>query len=339
MDDLQELLQRLGDEPGAIPFSRLHVLSDLTGERLAMFQGLWETLPLTRRRWLVHALVDLAEASFQVNFDAIFRCGLVDPDAEVRAVSIDGLWECEETTLIGPLLSMLRSDPSYHVRASAASALGRYILAGELEKVEAPVQMRILTELLTAIHLSGESVDVRRRALESASYACSPDITDALELAYYDEDEKMRLSAIVGMGRSCDERWKAIVLEEMESESPAMRYEAVWASGELMLREAVPLLARLIDDPDRQVCNATIWALGQIGGSQAKQILLNAYEDADQDLEDALDEALAELALSSGELEFPLYEFDGGEDDFVDDDLYVLWPTEDEDEDEDEDDF
>jgi HEAT repeat protein len=244
------------------------------------------------------------------------------------------LWENEDLDLIGPFLTMLRIDPSPHVRAAAASGLGRFVLAGELEKLAEPIQARIMTELLTVSLLAGESLEVRRRAIESASYACTPEVHDMLEMAYYDDNEKMRISAVVGMGRSCDQTWTSIILEELESESPAMRYEAAWASGELALRQAVPVLTRLIHDPDRQVSNATIWALGQIGGPLAKQTLINAYDDADEDTEAALDEALAELALAEGDIDLPLYDFsDEDEVDLLDDEFVALWADDEDDED------
>jgi hypothetical protein len=330
-DNLHELIEQLGDLKQAIPYSRLYPLSDLSRRRAAEFRAAWETLATEKRRKIIRSLAQFAEATFEVNFDVIFRIGLEDPDQEVRATAIDGLWEDEDPDLIGPFLVMMRQDPSPRVRAAAASGLGRYVLAGELEKLPQPVEARIMTELLTVGLLAGESIDVRRRAVESAAYACTPEVHDMLEMAYYDEDEKMRISAIVGMGRSCDQQWKSIVLEELQSHSPAMRYEAAWASGELMLQQAVPLLARLVQDPDRQVSNATIWALGQIGGQQAKRILIDAYDDADEDTESALDEALAELALAEGELDLALYDFTEEDDEFLDDDLYPLWESDDED--------
>jgi HEAT repeat protein len=260
---------------------------------------------------------------------------MADSDDEVQALAIDGLWENEDAGLIGPLLSMMRADPSARVRAAAAAGLGRFVLAGELERLEPAVQTRIVTELLTTVHLAEESVQVRRRALESAAYACTPEALEALELAYYDEDEEMRISAVVGMGRSCDRRWADIVLTELGSTTAAMRYEAALATGELMLREAVPFLGRLLNDADPQIRDATIWALGQIGGSQAKQMLLSAYEDADEDTRAILEEALAEQALSEGDLDFMLYEVgQDQEDDIFSDELFSLWSADDEDIDE-----
>ena len=305
--EFEELLERILNNTGAIPFSQLYALSDLPRERMPYFAEAWEMLDAPDRRRLINALLELAEANFEVNYDAIYRQCMLDPDPEVRAVAIDGLWENEEVPLIGRFITALRSDPAPEVRAAAATALGRFVLAGELERIDAAIQNRIMTELLTIIHLDEESLEVRRRALESAGYACTPETTEALDAAYYQGDERLRLSAIVGMGRSCDRRWQELILAELESSSAAMRYEAALAAGELMLRPAVPLLARLMEDRDTQVRDATIWALGQIGGAQAKQLLLQAFEGADEDLQTVLEEALAEHALSEGRIEFPLY--------------------------------
>ncbi len=339
--DVKETLRWLGEKQGGMPFSRLYAFSDLADEPLADFCAVWDTFPTAQRRRLIHSLVELAEASFEVNFDAIFFYCLDDPDGQVRAAAIDGLWENRDMPLLGRLLSILRNDPSPLARTAAATGLGHYVLAGELEELDPAIEARIMLELMTTIHLADESMDVRRRAIESAAYACTPEVTEALELAYYDEDEDMRISAVVGMGRSCDERWAEIVLSELESPSAAMRYEAALACGNLTLRVSVPILAQLLDEADPQIREASIWSLGQIGGGRAKQALMAAYEDADEDTRVLLDEALAEHALSEGNLDFLLYELDEDEeDDPFDDELLTLWSQDDDLEDEeDEDDW
>src|SRR5690606_30737844 len=76
------------------------------------------------------------------------------------------------------------------------------------------------------------------------------------------------------------------------------------------LRQAVPILARLIEDADTQVREASIWALGQIDGPESERVLTDAYDEADEEMAAALDEALAEHALQEGELDLPLYEVD-----------------------------
>jgi hypothetical protein len=310
LDELDRLLEQIAGDAMPVAFSGLSALSDLAGERLKLFLAVWNDLPDARRRSLIEALADLAEASFEVNFDAIYRNSLDDPDDVVRATAIGGLWENEDPTFIGPFLGLLRADPSPLVRASAAEALGRYVLAGELEQLDAAIEARILTELLARFHMADEMIDVRRRAIESAAYACVPEVSEALHLAYFDDDDRMSASAVFGMGRSCDRRWRAIVLKELENNSPAMRYEAARASGELGLRQAVPVLARLIEDADIQIHEASIWALGQIGGPAARRILGDAYANADEETVDALDEAMAEITLQDGSLDLTLYDID-----------------------------
>lgn len=307
-DELEQSLNSIISIPSEpIPFSRLYAFSDLSRGRLDEFRAAWDRLPVQQRQRILSRMVELTEASFRVSFGPVFRHCLDDHDEIVRATAIEGLWDDDSLDLIGPFIRMLRVDPSSDVRAAAAAGLGRFVLAGELEKLEPTIQQRIITELLTVLHLPGESLQVRCRAIESVAYACSDLIGDALELAYDDEDEAMQLSALIGMGRSCDRRWRPIILRELENPSPAMRYEAALASGELGLRQAVPALARLLQDSDREVVMATIWALGQIGGQQAKQALIAAYDDADDDERRELDDALAEHALASGDLEFGLY--------------------------------
>jgi len=310
VDKLKRLLEQIAGEARPVVFSSLFALSDLAGERLKLFLAVWEDLPDARRRSLIEALADLAEANFEVNFDAIYRHSLDDPDDIVRATAIGGLWENEDPAFINPFLRLLRADPSALVRAAAATALGRYVLAGELEQLDAAIAARVLTELLTRFYMVDEMIDVRRRAIESAAYACAPEVSEALEMAYYDDDARMQASAVFGMGRSCDRRWRAIVLKELKSASPAMRYEAARASGELGLRQAVPTLAQVIEDADVQIHQASIWALGQIGGPDAKRILGDAYADADEETVDALDEAMAEIALQEGSLDLTPYEID-----------------------------
>lgn len=330
-EGFDKVLEELGRHTGALPVSRLYVFSDLAGQRLAEFRHAFDKSPPHQRLRLVQALAGLAEASFQVNFDAIFRHCLADEAEETRAAAINGLWEDEDAALIGPFLTMLRSDPSAQVRAAAASALGRFVLAGEVEQLEPSIQARITSELLTSIHLAGEGLEVRRHAIESVAYACNPDVVEVLEMAYDDEDEQMQLSAIVGMGRSCDKRWTPIILTELESDSAAMRYEAALAAGNLEILEAIVMLRGLVDDADPQIRDAAIWSLGQIGGDEAKQALLDALDDADDDAAAAIEDALAEQALFEGELDFAPYEFDDDGDDGLIDDLFLEpWDTDDE---------
>ena len=86
-----------------------------------------------------------------------------------------------------------------------------------------------------------------------------------------------------------------------------MRYEAARACGELQARESVSGLAELIDDPDREVQEAALWALGQVGGRAARQLLEKCYREGDEATRDAAEAALEELEFLYGQFDFPFY--------------------------------
>ncbi len=309
LSDFEELLQQMGDAENRLSISSLYGLSGMDRDETLLFQGAWPSMAVERRRQIINFLVEMAEASFEVNFGPVFRFGLDDEDAGVREAAIEGLWEDHDPALLNPLISLLRDDPSISVRAGAAAALGRYVLLGELDKIK-PQHFALVREaLLGTIHSSLEDLEVRRRAIESIAYSSEEGVRDIIEAAYYHEDEKMRTSAVFAMGRSADSDWSDLVISALESARPEMRYEAVMACGELQLAEAMPFLANLINDPDREVLEAAVWALGQIGGNEARRILYACYEDGDEFLCEAVEEALANLEFMRGFLDISFDDF------------------------------
>jgi HEAT repeat protein len=206
---------------------------------------------------------------------------------------------------------LLRDDPSESVRAAAATSLGRFVLLGELEKIEAALAMMVEDALLGAIYDPHETLEVRRRAMESIAYSGQAQVQDIIEMAYYDDEEKMRISAIFAMGRSADPLWHEMVIAELDNPNPEMRYEAARACGEL---EASAALSALIDlilaDPDPEVQEMAIWALGRIGGKEARRVLEACCEIENEALRQAAEEALDELDFLGGHLDLLLFESD-----------------------------
>jgi len=277
---------------------------------MQLFQQVWPSIAVQRRRQIINFLVEIAEASFEVDFNRVFRFCLGDEDEQVREAAIEGLWEDEDPALIGLLVGLLRDDPSVSVRAGAAASLSRYVLLAELNKLRTRYSAQVMEALLDTIRSPAEDSEVRRRAVEAIAYSSEDSVPGIIEAAYYDEDEKMRASAIFAMGRSADPRWSEFVLDELESFSPEMRYEAAVACGELELSEAVPFLADLINDPDREVQEAAIWALGKIGGNEARRILYTCYEEGDPSLSEAIEEALEHLEFLQAFPDIPLDDLD-----------------------------
>ncbi len=303
LSDFEKLLQEIGDTENRLSIASLYDLSWMDRAEMDLFREVWPSMAVERRQSIIRFLVEIAEASFEVNFGSVFRFCLSDEDERVRTAAIEGLWEDNDTALIKPLISLLRDDPSVSVRAGAATSLGRFVLLGELAKIKVRYFVLLQEALLETIHSSVEATEVRRRAVEAIAYCGADGVREIIETAYYDEDEQMRTSAVFAMGRSADPAfWSDLVISELQSSEPEMRYEAATASGELELADATPFLANLVSDPDREVQGAAIWALGQIGGDEARRILYDCYQEQvdGESLRQAVEEALEHLEFISG---------------------------------------
>ncbi len=298
--EFDSLLTTLADESRPVRSIDLFPLSDIDRDRLPRFAGAWSVLAPGRRRELVTALVEQAEANIHLNFHAILRSLLADPDEAVRKLAVEGLWEDERPGLVPALIALLREDGSADVRAVAATSLGRFVWLGILEEIGPAPASAAESALHEAWFREGEVTAVRRRALESLAYGTLPDLNELILNAYYDDDELMRQSAVFAMGRTADSRWAKLVLAELESYEAPMRFEAAQAAGEMGLRVAIPSLIRHLEDPDQSVREAAVAALGKIGGPVAKRTLEMVLKADDESLAQAADDALAELALFAG---------------------------------------
>lgn len=302
---LDSVLAEVQDSTRSLNTIDLAVLSDLTVDGLNQFKEAWAALSAARRRSLIERLVELSEERIDVYFRRIFQWAMEDEDPWVRAKAIDGLWEVDDVLLVRPFIRLLQTDPSAEVRAAAAEALGRFLLLGEYEQLDPQQAASIEAALQAAYANTAEDVAVRRRVLEALAFSEAANIPSLIQQAYEDEDAEMRISAVFAMGRNADPRWGEIVLEELTSDDPAMRYEAARASGELGLAEAVPELIRMLDQGDVELRDIAVWALGRIGGPAARRALQACCESDDPDLVEAAEEALEELAFMSGEDELP----------------------------------
>lgn len=306
--NFQRFLEGLGASEASLSISNLYILSGISKREMEVFRGAWPRLPLERRRAILRALVEITEASFEPDFNGIFRFCLNDEDEEVRAQAVEGLWEDESISILRSLIGFLRGDPSFLVRGRAAAGLGRFVLLAELDELDSELGAEVRELLLRTINNPQEVLEVRRRAVEAISFSGEEGVRKVIEAAYQDEAPKMRASAVFAMGRSVDPYWRETLLRELENPDPEMRYEAARACGELELKEVVPILARLINDADREVQGAAVWALGQIGGRGARRVLRACCESDDEIVAEAAEEALSELEFSEGIFEIPIYE-------------------------------
>jgi len=292
---LKRILDEIADETKPLTSKKLCDLSVLSPEELELFREAWTGMSTARRRQTMDKLVELAEEHCRLDFDDIFRAYLNDPDETVRAKSIEGLWECEDRSLIAPLIALFTEDSEELVRGTAAMALGRFAMLAELGKLRREDGERVQEALLSAIDNEEEQLEVRRRAIEAVSPLSLPRVRDIIRRAYNSANAKMRASALYAMGRNCDSGWLPTLVKELASPDAEMRFEAAVACGELGDDEAVPHLIRLICDSDSQVQLSAIAALGHIGGGESEEALRKCLEHPDEHICDAAKEALEEL--------------------------------------------
>ncbi len=309
-DVLSETLEAIAQGDRYTSSLLLYRLSGLPSEQMESWPDSWLGLDEKQRIHVVTRLVELAEDDFAVDFNAVFRKALTDPAPEVRSQAIDGLWEDGGLDLLPVLLEMATKDDFPIVRARAASSLGRYVFLGEVEELDEKTLATIVDALFSIIADQGEALEVRRRAVEAVAFSSDLRTRDVTLRAYHDADEKMQVSAVFAMGRSADPYWQGTVVLELENDDAEIRFEAARAAGELESPLAVPLLAGLVNDPDREVQTMAVWALGQIGGADARKVLDECCRQGDEVLRVAAEEALAELDLSSGEWPSLLFSFE-----------------------------
>jgi HEAT repeat protein len=243
------------------------------------------------------------------------RALLTDPDSSVRAAAIRLRAESEDPKLVPALVKILESDEDSATRTEAATALGQFVMLGELEEIPEKERRQAEEALLRAA--SAEDREIARRAVEGLGFSSRPEVPPLIETAFRRADHDWRASALFAMGRSNDDRWQEQVLSMILSENPRERLAAVQAAGELALAAARPLIIRLLEEEENDdTISAAIWSLSQIGGEDARtylQNLLDATDDADQT--NFLEEALENLEFTEYLQRFDLMAFDPEDED------------------------
>ena len=284
--------------------SRLVALSNLNLEELELWEQAWASIESKRRRQIMYRLVELAEDNLQLNFDGIFRNCLKDQDAEVRGKAVEGLWESEDTSLINPFINLLEQDDSVNVQVAAATALGKFAMLAELNKLRSCYTSKICQTLLGVISDKNRAVEVRRRALEAVAPLNLPQVEKNIREAYQSHSRKLKSSAIYAMGKNCNRSWLPLLLRELSSADAEIRYEAAGACGELGEEEAAPYLIELVGDSDVDVQLAALQALSKIGGSEAKKYLQQCLNNPSEVIRQAAEQALYELEAEESPFTF-----------------------------------
>lgn len=290
---IEEVIARLSNID--LSDSDLSELSGLDTKQLELFEQAWDKIETEQRRRIVSQLVKLADENVGLNFKVVFKNRLMDPDAEVRRQAIEGLWECEEPSLVPSLIDLLENDSSEVVQTEAAAALGRFAMLAEHGKLNTNTATSLCLVLLSTICDESKPVDIRCCALEAVAPLSLPEVSNAISENYHCADDRLNLSSICAMGISCDPSWLPTLLDELTNSDAERRRVAAAALGELEEEDTVSQLAELVYDDDVDVQIAAIRALGEIGGAEARECLELCLDDDEEAIRLAAEQALDEV--------------------------------------------
>lgn len=292
------------------PRRYLEHFSDIPPLELQTLMDIWSRVKPDRKLSLLEGLLSLAERDTLVNFDDFARSILNDPDASTRVHALRLLDECDDVKLVPAYIDLLKNDPDVNVRAEAANALNLFVDLGELEEISEEVYGEVHAALLDSAK-GAEETRVRRRAIESLGWSSNPKVIELIETAF-EGNIDWKVSALIAMGRSADDRWEDRVLRCLLDEDDRVRKAAVQSAGMLGFKSArVPLLRMLESEESDEVMSAAIWSLSQIGGEDVQTYLEALLDKAeDEDLIEFLEEALDNLAFTEDLDRFELMSFD-----------------------------
>lgn len=308
----QAVLDSLLDSEKDFPPRYLLYFSDIDPTSLREFLEIWPRVKPARKLLLLDGLLSLLDSDTLVSFDDIGRALLTDSDPSVRGRAIRLLAESDDPKLVPTYINILKNDSDLEPRNEAATSLGEFVRLGELEELPEDKHQAAEDALLAIANSDKERPSLRRRALEALGYSSRPEMGILIESSFKREDPEWQASALLAMGRSCDERWQDEVVSALLDEDPRVRFAAVEAAGELSLAEARPILLKLLEDEeDDDVSAAAIWSLSQIGGEDARVYLLNLLDQAeDEELVEFLEDALENLEFTEGLDQFDLLALD-----------------------------
>ena len=297
---LNEFLETVPDEEGGqFTYAGLSELSGLSSDDARDLAEEWEEWSEARLVNFLHRVVGLSEDNSLLEFDTVFKQALVIESAPGRKLALAGLAECDDRTLVAPLLKIVKSDSDDGVREDAALALARFAALGVAGKLLKP-DVQKLGESLDEILADAREIDgVRRRALEAAATLGSSNVDVLIKAAFDSGDIEEVKSALYSMGLSSDQAWLPQVLQQITNTSPELRFEAARALGEIGEEPHVLQLASLLEDDDPVVAVAAIGSLARIGGDAAMKLIQEGTESEHTIVAEASQAAIREIKMEN----------------------------------------
>lgn len=307
-DDPLDALLHLARTVEPFPKEELEALSALDGEPLQRFRETWRDLDSDRRFELIDQLYAAALENLALDTASVCLVAFEDEDAGVRERAFTLASEDGGLELYEPVLHAAETDPDREARMAAVEALGTFTLLAQTDNWPRARWQRAHAVLLEQIRRARTDPVMWGAALLSVAYLATPEVEREIRRAY--AEPGLQEAAIEAMGRNCQDVWLPELRNELRSDDPLYRLEAVLAAAEMEDEALVPDLVARTQDSDEEVKLAAIGALGVIGGDDAEDILTQLAHSMDPDVRGAAVQALRE-ARSQQEFFTPDVDVDG----------------------------
>ena len=211
-------------------------------------------------------------------------------ETEIRRAAQDALLKSRDPQVKPFLMEMLRKSQDLRVRVEAARALAS---KGTRDEV-LPVLKKALDER-----------EVELRVMGMEGIAALGDRVVAAELrplaTNYREDKRISTAALKVLGGTGDLANLEVLRKALGLDYLHLRVAAAQAMGDLKRREAIPDLARALQDGNEQVRGAAAVSLGKVGGAEIVPHLQQAADrEIDPRVQQNIIEALGRSGVSEG---------------------------------------
>jgi HEAT repeat protein len=288
----------------------LHFFSDISFDNLKSIKTVWPNVDKTRKFNLLKDLELLMEADTLVSCDDFGLFAIEDDDPLIKSQAIHLFWESCDPKLISPFMEFLKNDSHEEVNQAAASALGRFVLLGELGEIPENLAKRV-QDFLIDEYMTATNVLTQQRILESLGYSSREKVYQFIKLALEKIEKEWQLSALLAISRSADGKWGKVVMEKLKDIDPDIQTEAVKAAGELEIASAKDTIIELLSRSElyEEVHLQAIWALSKIGGSDVIELLEKMIEESEDEEEiEVIELALENLDLTNGMPSFDIFD-------------------------------
>ena len=235
----------------------------------------------------VRLLTHLSSADLEIAMAAV--------RAATAYMGLPAIWE--------RIFELAQNSPAVEIRASANAALWPIMQEGgfwdwkpepaeetdETEIIEPTTPREVYeatkTHLLARVDSADEPDEVHRRCLESLGHVAFLPEVRQIVLRHYREAESHwdKISALFAMGLQQDEEFESIVLEELHSTQSGILCEAIHSAASMALEEAWPMVASMLDHPDKDVRYEAIAAVGWLAPMEEVGTVLDGIASEHKD--------------------------------------------------------